>query len=89
MDTGSKPTTDNHAVKKAESINSHYIVISDLARNVKRFYYFFFLFSPPSGNAIKLRICVSRYDSASGDRLLKFLRVLRLLRTLKFLRFPK
>ena len=59
MDTGSKPTTDNHAVKKAESINSHYIVISDLARNVKRFYYFFFLFSPPfGGNAVKLsEIC--------------------------------
>ena len=31
-------------------------------------------------NVIKLRICASRYDSASGDRLLKFLRVLRLLR---------
>ena len=35
---------------------------------------------PRRGNAVKLRICVSRYDSASGDRLLKFLRVLRLLR---------
>ena len=32
------------------------------------------------GNAVKLRICVSRYDSAGGDRLLKFLRVLRLLK---------
>ena len=36
--------------------------------------------SPPSGNVVKLRICVSRYDSASYDRFLKFLRVLRLLR---------
>ena len=64
MDTGSKPTTDNHAVKKAESINSHYIVISDLARNVKRFYYFFFLFSPPfGGNAVKLsEICDDSAD---------------------------
>ena len=34
-------------------------------------------------NVIKLRICASRYDSASGDRLLKFLRVLR------WLRFPE
>ena len=35
---------------------------------------------PRRGNAVKLRICVDRHDSASGDRLLKFLRVLRLLR---------
>ena len=27
-----------------------------------------------------LRVCVSKCDSASGDRLLKFLRILRLLR---------
>ena len=37
----------------------------------------------PSGNAVKLRICVDRHDSASGDRLLKLLRVLRLLRFLE------
>ena len=36
--------------------------------------------APLRGNAVKLRICVNRHDSASGDRLLKFLRVLRLLR---------
>ena len=35
---------------------------------------------PRRGNAVKLRICVSRYDSTSSDRLLKFLRLLRLLR---------
>ena len=36
--------------------------------------------SPPSGNAVKLRICVSRYDSAIDYRLLRFLKLLRLLR---------
>ena len=35
---------------------------------------------PQEGNAVKLRICVSRYDSASSNKLLKFLRILRLLR---------
>ena len=38
------------------------------------------VYRPRRGNAVKLRICVSRYAFAIGDRLLKFLRVLRLLR---------
>ena len=35
---------------------------------------------PMEGNAVKLRICVSRYDSAIDYRLLRFLKLLRLLR---------
>ena len=36
--------------------------------------------SPPSGNAVKLRICASKHDLVCDYRLLRFLKLLRLLR---------